>query len=132
MRKAALILSTVLVISAPQFASAGPNEEAASAIDQWVAALNSNDVERIVATYVPDATVHGTVSRREIQALSSSPTPSDMTRWEDLSNHEKNDLRQLGKGEAYAVPTRLIRRLAALGLADPSSNPEGLIDEMAR
>jgi len=62
MRKAALILSTVLVISAPQFASAGPNEEAASAIDQWVAALNSNDVERIVATYVPDATVHGTVS----------------------------------------------------------------------
>ena len=56
MRKAALILSTVLVISAPQFASAGPNEEAASAIDQWVAALNSNDVERIVATYVPDAT----------------------------------------------------------------------------
>jgi hypothetical protein len=47
-----------------------------------------------------------------------------MTRWEDLSNNEKTALRQLAKGEAYAVPTRLIRRLAALGLADPS-NPEG-------
>ena len=46
-----------------------------------------------------------------------------MTRWEDLSNNEKTALRQLAKGEAYAVPMRLIRRLAALGLADGS--PEG-------
>ena len=44
-----------------------------------------------------------------------------MTRWEDLSNNEKTALRQLAKGEAYAVPTRLIRRLAALGLADPTT-----------
>jgi len=40
-----------MVMNDPPFAVAGPKEEAASAIDQWVAALNSNDLERIVATY---------------------------------------------------------------------------------
>jgi len=62
MRNAALIFGAIAMIATPTFAEAGPTEEAAAVLDQWVAALNSNDVERIVATYLPDATVHGTVS----------------------------------------------------------------------
>jgi uncharacterized protein (TIGR02246 family) len=62
MRNAAMIFGAILGIAAPTFVEAGPKEEATAALDQWVAALNSNDVERIVATYLPDATVHGTVS----------------------------------------------------------------------
>ena len=46
-----------------------------------------------------------------------------MTRWEDLSSNEKTALRKLAKGEVHDVPARLIRRLAALGIADGS--PEG-------
>jgi hypothetical protein len=46
-----------------------------------------------------------------------------MTRWEDLSSNEKTALRQLAKGEVYAVPALMIRRLAALGVTDGS--PEG-------
>ena len=46
-----------------------------------------------------------------------------MTRWEDLSSQEKTALRKLAKGEVQEVSTRMIRRLAALGLADGS--PEG-------
>jgi hypothetical protein len=44
-------------------------------------------------------------------------------RWEDLSNQEKTALRKLAKGEVHDVPARMIRHLAALGLADGS--PEG-------
>ena len=46
-----------------------------------------------------------------------------MTRWEDLSSQEKTALRKLAKGEVHEVSARMIRRLAALGLADGS--PEG-------
>ena len=50
-------------------------------------------------------------------------SPADMSRWEDLSSQEKTALRKLAKGEVHEVPARMIRRLAALGLADGS--PEG-------
>ena len=43
-----------------------------------------------------------------------------MTRWEDLTDNEKTALRKLAKGEVHEVPARMIRRLAALGLADGS------------
>ena len=43
-------------------AYAGPTEDASAVIDQWVAAFNSGDVEKMVATYAPDATLHGTVN----------------------------------------------------------------------
>jgi hypothetical protein len=43
-----------------------------------------------------------------------------MTRWEDLSSQEKTALRKLAKGEVHEVSARMIRRLAALGLADGS------------
>jgi hypothetical protein len=47
-----------------------------------------------------------------------------MTRWEDLAENEKAALRKLAKGENHDVAARLIRRLADLGLADPT-NPDG-------
>jgi hypothetical protein len=47
-----------------------------------------------------------------------------MTRWEDLTNNEKTALRQLARGELREVSALMIRRLVALGLADPS-NPDG-------
>jgi len=47
-----------------------------------------------------------------------------MTRWEDLTDNEKTAVRQLARGELHDVPARTIRRLAELGLADPTK-PEG-------
>ena len=44
--------------------------------------------------------------------------PSAMTRWEDLTDNEKTAVRQLARGELHDVPARMIRRLAALGLAE--------------
>ena len=41
-----------------------------------------------------------------------------MTRWEDLTDNEKTAVRQLARSELYDVPARMIRGLAALGLAD--------------
>jgi hypothetical protein len=53
-----------------------------------------------------------------------------MTRWEDLSSQEKTAMRKLAKGEVHEVSARMIRRLAALGLADGSTEgrltPAGL------
>ena len=43
-------------------AYAGPTEDASAVIDQWVAAFNSGDVEKMVATYAPDATLYGTLN----------------------------------------------------------------------
>ena len=47
-----------------------------------------------------------------------------MARWEDLTKNEQTALRKLARGELREVSAREIRRLVALGLADPSS-PEG-------
>ena len=47
-----------------------------------------------------------------------------MTRWKDLTKSEQTALRKLARGELHAVPALMIRRLVALGLADPS-NPDG-------
>src|SRR3954447_15903935 len=56
--------------------------------------------------------------------------PAGMTRWEDLSSQEKTAMRKLAKGEVHEVSARMIRRLAALGLADGSTEgrltPAGL------
>ena len=46
-----------------------------------------------------------------------------MTQWGDLTDNEKTALRKLAKGEVHEVSARMIRRLAALGIADGS--PEG-------
>jgi uncharacterized protein (TIGR02246 family) len=62
LQKAALIMGTVLVATSAPSAIAGPKEDATAAIEQWAAAFNSSDVEKVVANYTSDATVHGTVS----------------------------------------------------------------------
>jgi hypothetical protein len=53
-----------------------------------------------------------------------------MTRWEELTMHERTALRHLFQGEVFEVPGHIIRRLRALGLIDSDSDdrlsPAGL------
>lgn len=51
----------ILVAAALTFSEARANE-ATAAVDAWVAAFNTNEVEPIVATYAPSASVHGTLA----------------------------------------------------------------------
>ena len=44
----------------PLAAVAGPAEDAAAAIDRWVAAYSSNDLDALVKVYAPDAILQGT------------------------------------------------------------------------
>jgi uncharacterized protein (TIGR02246 family) len=64
-----LLICGLMVLIVPTLGKAGTKEDAFAAIEQWSAALNAGDVERIVATYTPDALVLGTVS----PVLASSP-----------------------------------------------------------
>lgn len=43
-------------------AAAGPNEDAYRAVETWAAAFNAHDLDRIAATYTPNALVFGTLS----------------------------------------------------------------------
>lgn len=51
-----------LMLMSPAFAVAGPAEDANAAIDRWSAAYTSNDVDKVVNSYWPDAILLGTVS----------------------------------------------------------------------
>ena len=58
-RRAALI---VALLAAPSASPAAPADEATAAVERWAAAFNAGDVERVVATYAADASVHGTTA----------------------------------------------------------------------
>jgi uncharacterized protein (TIGR02246 family) len=45
-------------------AHAGPEADARAALDRWVTAFNSSDVERVVATYSEDALMFGSASAK--------------------------------------------------------------------
>lgn len=50
--------------SAPTLSLSDAELSAARApVEEWIAAFNAGDVERILATYTPDALVHGTFNR---------------------------------------------------------------------
>jgi hypothetical protein len=55
-----LTIVAAIVAFAPITTFAGPAEDASAAIDRWVAAYSSNDVEALMKVYAPDALLHGT------------------------------------------------------------------------
>jgi uncharacterized protein (TIGR02246 family) len=59
MRRFGLILLLVLLLSAPIKAFAATAEDVASAVNQWGAAFNANDVDALVKLYAPDAVLIG-------------------------------------------------------------------------
>jgi uncharacterized protein (TIGR02246 family) len=59
------ILRGILVIVGCVWCSvalAGPKDDAYHAVETWAAAFNAHDLEKIVATYAPNALVLGTLS----------------------------------------------------------------------
>src|SRR5829696_2461404 len=58
----ARIFSAALFLLLPVAAFAGPAEEANEAVDRWVEAYNSNDLNAITNMYTPDAILLGRVS----------------------------------------------------------------------
>lgn len=69
----AIVFSACLLLAAPNPVLAGPEEDAYAAVETWAQAINSNDVDKIVALYTPHALFLGTLSptlatdRREIR-----------------------------------------------------------------
>jgi uncharacterized protein (TIGR02246 family) len=58
-------LKSILVIATCFWCSlafAGPKEDAYRAVEQWAAAFNAHDLDKIVAAYAPNALVLGTLS----------------------------------------------------------------------
>jgi uncharacterized protein (TIGR02246 family) len=53
---------TAFTLLSGSAALAGPNEDAYAVVEQWAAALNAGDLERILGTYTTDATLMGTSS----------------------------------------------------------------------
>lgn len=64
-----VLVFAFLALTVPSIGKAGTKEDAYGAVEQWAAAFNASDVERIVASYTPDALLLGTVS----PTLASSP-----------------------------------------------------------
>src|SRR3989442_6268800 len=57
-----VLLMLVLALSLPGVATAGPKEDVSAATQAWADAVNSKDVERILALYDAEALLWGTVS----------------------------------------------------------------------
>jgi uncharacterized protein (TIGR02246 family) len=57
------ILVIVVGLSLPQFAKAGPSEDAAVVRAQWEQVYNSGDADKFVALYTKDATLFGSTSQ---------------------------------------------------------------------
>ena len=55
-------LTVFLVLGVPAFVAAGPKEEVSAATQAWADAVNSKDLDRILALYDPEAVLWGTVS----------------------------------------------------------------------
>jgi uncharacterized protein (TIGR02246 family) len=62
MRRTVILLSTLLILTFPPPAPAGPKEDVAAATRAWIEAMNSRDPERVVVLYDPEAVLWGTVS----------------------------------------------------------------------
>jgi uncharacterized protein (TIGR02246 family) len=57
-----LLVLGALLIALPMPLRAGPVEDARAVVEQWAAAFNAADNERILALYAPDALFFGTLS----------------------------------------------------------------------
>src|ERR1700739_4751852 len=56
------IFIAFLIVCPPSSTWAGPKEDAYAAVEQWANAFNASDVDKVVASYAPDALLLGTVS----------------------------------------------------------------------
>src|SRR2546425_5294271 len=61
-RTISVLLTIVILASVSQPTFAGPKEDVAAATQAWADAVNSKDVERILALYDAEAVLWGTVS----------------------------------------------------------------------
>ena len=52
-----LFLCGIIFIATASPGGAGPKEDAYAAIEHWAAMFNANDVEKLIASYTPDAMV---------------------------------------------------------------------------
>jgi uncharacterized protein (TIGR02246 family) len=62
MNRSACRIVSLVILSFPLLASAGPKEDVAAATQAWADAMTSHDVERVVALYDSEAVVWGTRS----------------------------------------------------------------------
>ena len=63
MQRLLVVFLIVVGLSSPQFAKAGPNEDAAAARAQWEQVYNSGDADKFVALYTKDATLFGSTAQ---------------------------------------------------------------------
>ncbi len=62
MNRTLVMLTFLMVLSAPSLALAGPKEEVGAATQAWIDAMNSHDAQQVVALYDPEAVLWGTRS----------------------------------------------------------------------
>lgn len=64
MRRAMAIMASMaaLISASGSGALAGPKEDAFAAVRNWAAAFNASDIDKIIAAYTPQASVHGTMA----------------------------------------------------------------------
>lgn len=62
MNRTLLIATTFLVLSTASLSSAGHKEEVSAAMQSWIDAMNSHDIERVLALYDSEAVLWGTRS----------------------------------------------------------------------
>jgi uncharacterized protein (TIGR02246 family) len=94
-RMQGLILGGVIALAMALPCHADPREDAFEMADDWAAAFNTGNVEKIVALYAPEALVLGTVSP------SLARTPDDLRKYFSASSAAKSQVK-LGE-KAVAV-----------------------------
>ena len=62
MKRAMVLLTSLLILVAPWLALAGPKEDVGGATQAWVDGMNSHNAERVVALYDAEAVLWGTRS----------------------------------------------------------------------
>ena len=95
-RTTGLILASMLALATALPCHAGPREDAFGMVDEWAAAFNSGNVEKIVGLYSPDALVLGTVSP------SLATTPEDLRKYFGASSAAKSQVK-LGERAAAVL-----------------------------
>jgi uncharacterized protein (TIGR02246 family) len=96
MRPILVALIALLTLSTGPSVQAGSKEDAFAAVEQWVAAFNAHDVEKVVATFAPDALVLGTLSP------TLATTPDDLRKYFGASAAAKSEVR-LGESSAIVL-----------------------------
>lgn len=145
----AIMVSTAVLISASGSGTlAGPKEDAFAAIQNWATAFNASDIDKIIAAYTPEASVHGTMSSSlavETEALRAYFGPAARSRNQvKLVQDGSETATVLGDdqvvvagfyefsgtrpdGQAFTAPARytfvLVRRDGAWRIAHQHSSP---------